>query len=228
MSKLYVVATPIGNLADITLRAIEVLRSVDLILSEDTRVTRKLLRRYRIEKPLESYHARSPTSKVNTVIQLLEEGKTLALVSDAGTPAISDPGGALIAAIRAHFGSVVEIVSVPGPSALTAALSVAGVPSDRFLFLGFPPHKKGRRTLMNEIARTERTVVFYESPHRILRTLKELIPLIASRTIVVSRELTKIFEETRSGTSEALLEYFQTQPEKVRGEFVVIVGPSDK
>ncbi|MDO8564391.1 MAG: 16S rRNA (cytidine(1402)-2'-O)-methyltransferase, partial [bacterium] len=173
MSTLYIVGTPIGNLEDITLRALRVLKEVDVILCEDTRMTARLLARYEISKPLKSYHEHSKVSRIDEIVALLEQGKDLALVTDAGTPGISDPGSLLVSKIREALPEV-KIETIPGPSALTAALSVAGVPASDFLFLGFLPHKKGRETLFKEIAASERAVVFYESPHRILKTLESL------------------------------------------------------
>jgi 16S rRNA (cytidine1402-2'-O)-methyltransferase len=227
MPKLYVVATPIGNLEDITLRALRVLKEVDLILCEDTRVTKRLLERYEIVAPTMSYHAQSKLSKVEKIISLLEEGKNLAMVSDAGTPTISDPGCMLVAQIREKFGDEVAIIPIPGPSAVLSALSVSGFPTSEFLFLGFLPHKKGRETLFKEIAAAKRTVVFYESPHRILKALESLKTYLGEkRKILVARELTKIYEENIIGTPEEVLAYFTLHPDKVRGEFVVVVGLS--
>ncbi len=220
---LFVVATPIGNLEDITLRALRVLKEVDVVLCEDTRMTKKLLGHYGIETPMLSYHARSGGHKIEKIIALLEEGKNLALVSDAGTPAISDPGAMLVSEVRSR--SDVSIVAVPGPSALTAALSIAGIPTSDFLFLGFLPHKKGRETLFTEIADAERAVVFYESPHRILKTLASLKTHVGNRHVVILRELTKIYEEVLEGTAEQLLARLTDDPQKQRGEFVVIVAP---
>ena len=224
MPKLYVVGTPIGNLEDITLRALRVLSEVDIILCEDTRVTRKLLSKYEIKTKTLSYSSDDP-SKSSSVIKLLEEGKNIALVSDAGTPGISDPGSVLVSKIREHF----EIIAIPGPSALTAFLSIAGVPFSEFTFLGFLPHKKGRETLFKEIAASQRAMVFYESPHRILKTLESLKTHFGSystKRIIIGRELTKVFEEVVSGNPEDLLLYFEKNPEKVRGEFVVLVTNS--
>jgi len=229
MATLYVVATPIGNLDDITLRALAVLKSVDLVLCEDTRVTKKLLNHYGIEVQTMSYHSHSGLAKLDKVVGLLEDGKNLALVSDAGTPTISDPGSVLVSNIKKELPHV-QVVAIPGPSAVTAALSIAGVPASDFLFLGFLPHKKGRKTLFKEIADTDRTVVFYESPHRIIKTLESLndhlgvqLPNGGGRKVHLARELTKIHEEVLSGTPEKLLETLEVLPEKVRGEFVVIV-----
>jgi 16S rRNA (cytidine1402-2'-O)-methyltransferase len=222
MSSLYVIGTPIGNLEDITLRAIRVLKEVDLILCEDTRISRRLLNRFEIlNKQLTTYNEQKSGINAKRVIELLEEGKNIALVTDAGTPGISDPGTRLVQAAReAGF----SIVAIPGPSAVVAALSASGVPSDEFLFLGFLPHKKGRETLFKEIAAAERTVVFYESPHRVMKTLESLAEHIPERSVVIARELTKIHEEFPEGTPAELLEYFNKNKEKIRGEFVVIVS----
>lgn len=236
MATLYIVATPIGNLEDITLRALRVLKEVDMILCEDTRTTQKLLQKYDIVKPTLSYHSHSGLAKVEKIFEMLEEGKNLALVSDAGTPAISDPGVLLVSQIREHFkvgplGSPgsdlgVSVVPIPGPSAVIAALSASGLPSSEFLFLGFLPHKKGRETLFKEITIAKRTAVFYESPHRILKTLESLKKYLdAHRRIAIARELTKIYEEIVVGTTGEVIRYFNTHHDKVRGEFVVMVAP---
>lgn len=224
MSKLYIVATPIGNLEDITLRALRILKEVDMVLCEDTRVTRKLLSHYDIKVPTMSYHAHSKLSQVEKIFELLRAGKNLALVSDAGTPTISDPGILLVQQVREEFGEEVSIVGVPGPSAIVTALSVGGISSAQFTFYGFLPHKKGRETIFKEIADSKRTSVFYESPHRILKTLASLEEHLAKdRKISVMRELTKIYEETKLGSIGEVSLYFTNNPDKVRGEFVVIV-----
>lgn len=226
-----VVATPIGNLGDITLRALEVLRSVDLILCEDTRVTKRLLKRHGIEDArLMVYNEERSGLKPERVVAFLKEGKNIALVTDAGTPGLSDPGARLVAAVREELPEV-TIEAVPGPSALAAAISVAGFPLNDFTFLGFLPHKKGRETLFREIAESKRPVVFYESPHRILKTLVSLNAHLearppSGRNVVVARELTKIHEDVVRGKPGELLEYFKNNPEKVRGEFVVVVSDS--
>jgi 16S rRNA (cytidine1402-2'-O)-methyltransferase len=249
MSTLYVIGTPIGNLEDISFRAIAVLQSVDLILCEDTRMTARLLERYGINTPTMSYHEHSTISKIDKIGDLLEEGKNMALVSDAGTPGISDPGTFLVAKIRERFGDCnsepiqdvsghthehervlpaettgVKIVAVPGASALTSALSIAGVATDQFIFLGFLPHKKGRETLFKEIASSERTCIFYESPHRIIKTLESLDKFAPEKKVTIARELTKMFEQLISGTPKELLTYFASHSDKIRGEFVVIVS----
>jgi len=225
MSKFYVVATPIGNLEDITFRAIETLKNVDLILCEDTRVTQKLLNKYEIKKPTMSYHAQSKLAKTDKIFDLLKEGKDLALVSDAGTPTISDPGAMLIAKIKTEFDeSEVQVIPIPGASALITALSASGLTTHEFTFLGFLPHKKGRETLFKEIASSDRTMVFYESPHRILKTLESLIKFCPEKKVCIARELTKIYEEFKTGLPAELLEYLTKNPDKIRGEFTVLVG----
>jgi 16S rRNA (cytidine1402-2'-O)-methyltransferase len=220
-----VVATPIGNLGDITLRALEILRTADAIACEDTRVTAKLLARYDISKPLLVYHAQSGKMATTRVLAMLGEGKHIALVTDAGTPGISDPGTMLVSEVRERLGDDVRIESIPGPAAVTAALAIAGVPTHEFTFLGFLPHKKGRQTLMKEIAGMSRTVVFYESPHRLEKALAELAAVLSdTRKVTVMRELTKLFESSVSGSAEELIEYYKTHQKEVRGEIVIIVS----
>ena len=234
-----VVGTPIGNMDDVTLRALATLGAADLILCEDTRVTKKLLARHHISRPTLSYHAHSALARVDEVIAALREGKRIALVSDAGTPGISDPGSELVRRIRAELAAELadgsaKIEAIPGPSALTSALSIAGVPCADFAFLGFLPHKKGRETLFKEIAAAERTMVFYESPHRIMKALASLSKEhgegskkkveAPKKRVTVCRELTKIFEEVVSGTAEEVAAYFTAHTDKERGEFVVIVS----
>lgn len=226
MGILSVVATPIGNLGDITLRALEALRQADAIACEDTRVTSKLLAKYDTEKPLLIYHARSGRIAADRILALLAEGKRVALVTDAGTPGISDPGNELVRQVRGRLGEGVRIEAVPGPSALTAALSIAGAPAHEFLFLGFLPHKKGRQTLFREIAAEKRTVVFYESPHRIEKAFASLAESLPSeRRVSVLRELTKLHESVVEGTAAEVSGYFSAHPDKLRGEFVVVVWP---
>ncbi len=225
ISNLYIVATPIGNLSDITFRALDVLKSVDLILCEDTRVTKKLLDRYGISKPTISYHSQSKLSKIDKIIEMLRGGKSLALVSDAGTPTISDPGSFLISKIREELDNLVSIIPIPGATALTTVLSATGFPSSDFLFLGFLPHKKGRQTIFQEILHSKRTVIFYESPHRFIKTLESLKGLLSpDRKIAIGRELTKIYEEIKIATAEELLAYYAKNQDRVRGEFVIIVS----
>ncbi|MEI6480341.1 MAG: 16S rRNA (cytidine(1402)-2'-O)-methyltransferase [bacterium] len=220
---LYIVATPIGNLEDITLRALRILKEVDLVLCEDTRETGKLLHHYEIKKPLKSFHAQSKLSRIDDIIEILREGKSLALVTDAGTPAISDPGSFLIQKIKEELPET-KIVPIPGASALTAAFSASGITGGEFTFLGFLPHKKGRETLFKEITQGERAYVFYESPHRILKALESLDKFCPNKKVIIARELTKIFEEFVSGSPKELLTYFNENAEKVRGEFVVMVA----
>ncbi len=223
MSKFYVVGTPIGNLEDITYRAVRILSEVDLILCEDTRVTINLLNKYGINKPTMSYHSQSKLAKLDKIIELIGEGKTLALVSDAGTPTISDPGSVLVSKIRESYKDM-EIIAIPGPSALVSALSVSGLPASEFVFFGFLPHKKGRETLFKEISQTERTVVFYESPHRIMKTLDSLKKYIGERKVVIAREISKIYEQVISGTASETEAYFLKNKDKIRGEFVVLIS----
>lgn len=221
MSTFYVIATPIGNLEDITLRAIRILKEVELVLCEDTRMTKRLFEKHDIVTPMLSYHAQSGEAKVDLILEKIGEGRNIALVTDAGTPGISDPGSLLISKIRESYPTL-NIVSIPGPSALTSALSIAGVPTHEFVFLGFLPHKKGRETLFKEIEESERTMVFYESTHRILKTLESLKKINKKVTIV--REITKIHEEVLQGSAEDLFKILTEIPEKQRGEFVVIVS----
>ncbi len=224
MPSLYVVATPIGNLKDITLRALEVFKSVETIVCEDTRETHKLLHMYDIKKILLSYHQHSSEKTLQRVIELLENGEDIVYVSDAGTPGVQDPGNVLVEAVYKYFGKDVSIVPIPGTSAVTALASVAGLPTDSFLFAGFLPKKKGRQKQLKEIVESKRTVIFYESSHRIVKSLNELREALAKtpdRRIVVGRELTKKFETIYRGTVEDVVEQLETTSTK--GEFVVVV-----
>ena len=221
MSTLYIVATPIGNLKDVTLRALAVLKQVDLIACEDTRVTQKLLQHHQISKPLVSFHQHSRLQKVEWLVEQVRRGKNVALVTDAGTPAISDPGWLLV---REAVDEGVKVEVIPGPSALTAAVSVAGLPLDNFLFLGFLPHKKGRQTIFKQIAESEYPVIFYESPHRILKTLQSLAEVVPEREIVVTRELTKIFETIYRGSIAEIMQKIINDKKQQKGEFVIIVN----
>jgi 16S rRNA (cytidine1402-2'-O)-methyltransferase len=244
------VATPIGNLEDISMRALRLLGEVDFILCEDTRVTRVLLEHYKIKTPTISYHQHSGQSKINEVLALLSQGKTLALVSDAGTPGISDPGGKLVAAALEKFGGEVKIESVPGPSAVTAALSISGIPTDKFIFMGFPPHKKGRQSFIRKIVSSEWPVVVYESKHRIIKFLEELENSVNNKcqmtnqcqnfyprqgandedkkinltSVVVCRELSKMHETVYRGQLESIMEKIKADKNDQKGEFVVIIG----
>lgn len=226
---LYVVATPIGNLEDITLRAISVLRSADFILAEDTRVTRVLLDRYTIPVKVISYHQHSKLQKIEQIIELLKEGKNLALVTDAGTPGINDPGNYLVMKALEEIPDL-KIVSIPGPNAAISALSISGFPADKFIFLGFPPHKKGRRTFFQRISLFDDTVVFYESKHRILKAMGELkeFSVIGGRQMVVGRELTKQFETIYRGTIDQIMLKLNGHKDNLLGEFVIVIGPRGK
>jgi len=219
---LSVVATPIGNLEDITLRALRVLKEADYVLCEDTRVTGHLLKHHGIETKTKRYDAHASDNVHDAIIADLEEGKHIALVSDAGTPGVSDPGVLLILRARA---AGVRIDAIPGASALTAAFSIAGIAGNEFVFLGFVPQKKGRQTFFKSLSSYEMPVIFYEAPHRIMKTLeslKEELPVTAQVTI--GRELTKMHEEMVQGSPEEVLQYFVANPEHVRGEFVVIIS----
>jgi 16S rRNA (cytidine1402-2'-O)-methyltransferase len=218
---LSIVATPIGNLKDITQRALETLREADLVLCEDTRNTKKLLDAYEIKTPTMSYHQHSGGGKVRDIINLLKEGKHLALVTDAGTPGISDPGNALVAQIIKETDQQIEISPIPGASAIAAALSVSGFPTDKFMFMGFPPHKNKRNKYFQEVADCEYTVAFYESNHRIKKTLTELAAVLdPKRELCVCRELTKQFETIYRGTISEIVEMEVME----KGEFVVIIN----
>jgi 16S rRNA (cytidine1402-2'-O)-methyltransferase len=273
MAKLSIVATPIGNLEDITLRALRVLKEANVVFCEDTRVTRKLFDRYEIGTPLRRLDANIELKGAEQIIECLKRGDNVAYVTDAGTPTISDPGYRMVALVREYFSvapsdvsarsrlkttpqlsrrhlsetlsrshlseaaqedtflqpnlSEVTIEAIPGPSAITAALSIAGVPADNFLFLGFLPHKKGRQTMLKKIAETETTVVLYESSHRILKLLEELQGHIPGRQVVVLREITKKFEEVRVGAPVKLSDFYSNLPEHQKGEFVAIIAPTN-
>lgn len=215
---LFVVSTPIGNLADVTLRALEVLGKVDLIASEDTRHTRILLERYKIDRPLVSYHSYNLAQRNITLVKSLKEGKSIALVSDAGTPGISDPGYQLI---RDAIENDITIVPVPGPSSLLAALVASGLPMDRFVFEGFLPAKKGRKKRLEELAHIRQTLVVFEGPHRVPRLLQEILTYFGERRVVLAREVTKLYEEFYRGSIQEAIAYFTGR--KPRGEFVIII-----
>jgi len=222
MPILYIVATPIGNLEDVSKRALRALSEVDLILCEDTRVTQKLLNYFNIKTPTLSYHQHSKIKKINQIIELLKRQKKLALVCDAGTPGISDPGNKLIEVILKEFGDKIKIVPIPGPSAITAAASTSGFSMDKFLFLGFLPQKKKRKKFFKEIIDSKYPVIFFESPYKILKTLKELKEMNNNLEIVVCRELTKMFETIYRGKIGEVIE--KIKRDKIKGEFVVIVN----
>ena len=218
-STLYVVPTPIGNLADITHRSIHVLSQVELILCEDTRVSQKLLKHYNIDTPTKSYHMHNEHRTVDRLVEQLQQGMSMALISDAGTPAISDPGFLLV---RACLQSGVNVTSLPGPTAFVPALVQSGFPTDRFVFEGFLPHKKGRKSRLSQLTEETKTIVLYESPHRIMKTLAQCAQMMGpDRQASISRELTKAFEETVRGTLEELEAHFTTHTPK--GEFVLVI-----
>jgi 16S rRNA (cytidine1402-2'-O)-methyltransferase len=216
---LFMIPTPIGNLEDITLRAIRILKEVDLILAEDTRTTRKLLDRHQINNQIQSYHAYNEHHVTEQIIERLKSGNRIALVSDAGTPGISDPGYLLVNACIANH---IPFESLPGATALIPALIKSGFPNDRFVFEGFLPHKKGRKTRLMSLKDESRTMIFYESPHRLLKCLEEFKDLFGpGRRASVSRELTKKFEETYNGTLEEIIQYFSEKP--IKGEIVIVL-----
>ena len=218
-TQLYLVPTPIGNLEDITLRAINTLKTVDVILAEDTRTSGKLLKHYEINKPLRSFHIHNEHQKLASTIQELKEGKTMALISDAGTPGISDPGFLLA---REALNNDIKLESLPGATALIPALIKSGFPNDKFVFEGFLPHKKGRKTRIEKLQEEDRTIVFYESPHRLLKTLTQLAEAFGGdREASVSRELTKLYEETITATLDKLVAHFTEKAPK--GEIVLVV-----
>lgn len=218
--KLYIVPTPIGNLEDITLRALRVLKEVDFILCEDTRTTRNLLKHYEIQNQCIAYHIHNEHQQLGHIIDKIKQSESVALVSDAGTPAISDPGYLLV---REAVANGVEVESLPGPTALIPALVNSALPCDRFLFYGFLPHKKGKQTLLKKMAELDCTAVFYESPHRLLKTLEMMLPLFGEeRCISISREISKIYEENFRGTLQEAISHFSVKP--VKGEIVVCVG----
>lgn len=254
MPILYIVATPIGNLKDITLRALEVLKEVDLIVCEDTRQTLKLLNHYNISKPLVSYFQHSKLAKIEYIAGQLKQGKNVALVTDAGTPGISDPGNKLIEQVLCLLpsdegrvgwgvektlnttpsqsppqlrgrGSSLKIIPIPGSNAAVAALSISGFPANKFIFMGFPPHKKGREKFFRQVAEAKYTVVFYESTHRIIKTLNKLIETqnLTERQIVVCRELTKIFESVYRGTAVEIEKILLSDKKNILGEFVLVI-----
>ncbi|MCD6232847.1 16S rRNA (cytidine(1402)-2'-O)-methyltransferase [bacterium] len=242
MTTLYIIATPIGNFSDITFRALQILRSVDLILCEDTRVTRKLLSHFGIKAKTLSFHQHTDTRKLSYILSLLRQGNDLALVCDAGTPGISDPGGKLVEEVVKKLGGKVKISPVPGPSALIAAASISGFPMDRFLFLGFPPQKRKRSKFFEEIIKSKYPVIFYESPYRIIRTLEDISKKGKQPKkdieIVVCRELTKKFETIYRGTIAQVVEEIKKQGVKtiehniytgnrresqIKGEFTIVV-----
>ena len=218
---LFVVATPIGNMEDITLRAMRILNHADAIVCEDTRVAKKLLFKYEIEgKSLLAISQHASEDKLRKIVEWIEAGKHVAMVCDAGTPGLSDPGNAIVEAVVAAGGVVSP---VPGASALTAMVSVAGINMQEFVFKGFPPHKKGRQTYFTAVAETEVPVIYYDSPHRVVKNLGTLAELSPGKRVIVGRELTKMFEEIVRGTVAEVVDYYQSNQSKVKGEFVVLV-----
>jgi len=218
------VPTPIGNLADITLRALDVLKSVDTILAEDTRTSGFLLKHYEIKKPLQSFHIFNEHKTLAGLITRMQQGEVMALVSDAGTPGISDPGFLLV---REALKAGLKIDCLPGATALIPALVKSGFPTDRFVFEGFLPHKKGRQTMLKKLSEEDRTIVLYESPHRLIKTLEQLIEFFdPERLVSVSRELTKFHEETKTGTVTEVLEHFKQKD--VKGEIVMVINGKEK
>ncbi len=220
MGKLYLVPTPIGNLEDMTLRAIRILKEVDLVLAEDTRTSGKLLQHFEIGTPMHSHHMHNEHRSIANLISKLKGGANLALISDAGTPAISDPGFLLT---RACLENEITVECLPGATAFVPALVNSGLPNDKFVFEGFLPVKKGRQTRLKLLAEETRTVIFYESPHKLVKTLTNFVEYFgADRPISVSRELTKLYEETVRGTAEEVLKHYTEKPPK--GEIVIVVG----
>lgn len=216
---LYVVATPIGNLEDITLRALRILGEVSLIVAEDTRQTKKLLDRYEIKTPVMSFHEHSSEEKITHLVNRMSEGEDIALVSDAGTPAISDPGSKLVVATRQ---AGIQVIPLPGASAVTTLLSAAGLTETEFLFVGFLPKKKGRQTMWEDLAEMQMPIVIFESPNRVVKTLEEIYKYLGERRVIIGRELTKIHEEILDTNVIAAAEYFKTHSSK--GEFVMIIS----
>lgn len=216
---IYLIPTPIGNLEDITLRALKILKEVDLILAEDTRVSIKLLKHYDITTPYESFHMHNEHQKVSKIIKQIKVGLTVALISDAGTPGISDPGFLLV---RTALEAKLEVQCLPGPTALIPALVQSGIPTDRFVFEGFLPPKKGRKSRLESMALETKTLVFYESPHKLIKLLDEMIPIFGGdRNIAIAREISKLYESTFRGSLKAAKSYFQENSPK--GEFVIVV-----
>lgn len=224
MGKLFIVPTPIGNLKDMTFRAVEVLQSVDFILAEDTRTSGKLLKHFDIATPLQSHHMHNEHKTVSGLVEKIQAGSTVALISDAGTPAISDPGFLLA---RACIEAGVEVDCLPGATAFVPALVNSGLPNDKFVFEGFLPVKKGRQTRLQMLSEENRTIIFYESPHKLIKTLTQFCEYFGEeRPVSVSRELTKLYEETIRGTARSVLDHYMAKPPK--GEIVIIVGGKSK
>ena len=220
MSKLYLIPTPIGNLEDITLRALRILKEVDLVLAEDTRTSKPLMKHFDITTPLQSHHLFNEHAKVEEVVNQIKSGVTIALITDAGTPGISDPGFLLV---RECIKNAIDVETLPGATAFVPALVNSGLPSERFCFEGFLPHKKGRQTKLESLREEERTMIFYESPHRLIKTLTSFSEYFGKeRKASISRELTKMFEENKRGSLEELIAYFSSK--SIKGEIVIVVG----
>ena len=220
--KLFVVATPIGNLQDISFRAVETLKKVNCIFAEDTRTSKKLINHYDIDTKLYSYHDHSSEKEIARLLDILKDHKDVALISDAGTPTISDPGYSLI---RQCINEGIDVIPIPGASALTAAISVSGLPSDAFTFIGFLPTKKGRKKKISSLENLDMTIVLFESPHRLIKTLNQLKEALGERPIVVARELTKLYEEIIRGNFSSAIEFFEAK--KIKGEIVIMIGKND-
>lgn len=228
-ARLFLVATPIGNMEDVTFRAIETLKNSDVIFCEDTRVSKKLFDKYDINAQYDSYNAHAGDSKTKKIFELLKEGRQVSIISDAGTPTLSDPGSKIVADVWSEFkdeieSGEVEIVAVPGASALLTGFATSGFFGGEFTFRGFLPHKKGRETIFNEIKEDKKINIFYESPHRIIKALQSLAEILEKdRVVMVCKELTKIHEAKIRGSVKEVLDYFESNPDKVKGEFMVIV-----
>ena len=220
--KLFVVATPIGNLQDISFRAVETLKKVNCIFAEDTRTSKKLINHYDIDTKLYSYHDHSSEKEIARLLDILKDQKDVALISDAGTPTISDPGYSLI---RQCINEGIDVIPIPGASALTAAISASGLPSDAFAFIGFLPTKKGRKKKISSLENLDMTFVLFESPHRLIKTLNQLKEALGERPIVVARELTKLYEEIIRGNFSSAIEFFEAK--KIKGEIVIMIGKND-
>lgn len=220
IGKLFIVATPIGNLEDITLRALRILKEVDLVACEDTRVTRKLLAHYNIETQPIAYHQHTSDARIQKIVDEILAGKNVAVVTDAGTPGVSDPGNILVATA---IDNDIVVLPIPGASALASIISIAGIDMQQFSFLGFPPHKKGRETYFKKVAASDMPVIYYESPHRVIKNLEMLQKFSPEKKIIVGRELTKMFEQVVRGNTEEVLTYFAQNPSKIKGEFVIVV-----
>ena len=220
--QLFVIGTPIGNLEDITLRAISTLKNVDIILAEDTRNSKKILDAHNIDTKMMSYHDHSSEKEIKKIVDLLRNGKQLALISDAGTPTISDPGYGLI---RDCIRNEIGIVPIPGVSSITAAMSISGLPSDSFTFVGFLPQKKGRLKKIKDLQKLDNTIILFESPFRLEKTLNQLLEHLGDRSVVVGRELTKLYEEVIRGNLRSVIKYFSKS--KVKGEIVIMIGKDD-